>query len=388
MAYTGKRTDLQTSAFGDWDVAQPTPKVQLQFVYGVNQYDILTVLTGSGTVTSRSPFAVVQSGAATNSTAQLNSDQTIPYRTGQGSVFLFTAIFSAGVSGNIQIAGAGGTVNGLVFGYNGTAFSIAVRSGGVFTFLVDQNSWNGDPLDGTGPSGMTLDPTRGNVYKIQMQWLGFGNINYFVQNPMTGQFIKVHTIQYANTSTVTSLLQPSMPLLVGSYNTTNNTNISIQCPSMCGYCEGLVNDLGNIFSFNATKSITGGEFCVFNLRNNTTFNSFANNKTITLLNMSIYNAAQPFIYRIRRNGIIGGTPSFVNLNSRQSCAALDTAGTTASGGTVTVLAAFTLQATAFRQIDLSFLTIDVNPGDIITFSGNNTAAATNCAVSVSWSEKY
>jgi hypothetical protein len=61
---------------------------------------------------------------------------------------------------------------------------------------VAQSSWNGDPLDGSGPSGITLDPSLVQIFWLDVEWLGVGNVRTgFVIN---GQFIVCHTFQHAN----------------------------------------------------------------------------------------------------------------------------------------------------------------------------------------------
>ena len=50
---------------------------------------------------------------------------------------------------------------------------------------IPQASWNGDDIfDGNGITGATLDPTKGNVYQITYQWLGFGAISFFIEDPL------------------------------------------------------------------------------------------------------------------------------------------------------------------------------------------------------------
>ena len=56
MAYTGMAQQLQTTAFGDLDVAAPTPKIQLQFPYNINGLETVQTTTGSGTITFFSGF--------------------------------------------------------------------------------------------------------------------------------------------------------------------------------------------------------------------------------------------------------------------------------------------------------------------------------------------
>ncbi len=39
-------------------------------------------------------------------------------------------------------------------------------------FRIQQSDWNLDPLDGTGPSGLTIDPTKSLLFVIEYAWLG------------------------------------------------------------------------------------------------------------------------------------------------------------------------------------------------------------------------
>ncbi len=97
-----------------------------------------------------------------------------------------------------------------------------------------------DSLDGTGPSGMTIDPLQGNVFQIQYQWLGYGKIQFSVENPETGRLFPVHTIIPANIQALTSLSQPDMQLT--SFICTTASGVSeapvIRVPSMAAFLEG------------------------------------------------------------------------------------------------------------------------------------------------------
>jgi len=52
---------------------------------------------------------------------------------------------------------------------------------------VAQANWNRNTVS-------WLDPQKGNVYKIEFQYLGFGDINFYVEDPATGTFCLVHQI--------------------------------------------------------------------------------------------------------------------------------------------------------------------------------------------------
>jgi hypothetical protein len=64
------------------------------------------------------------------------------------------------------------------------------------TRRVEQSAWNGDKLDGTGASGLTLDLTKPQILWFDFEWLGVGNVRCgFIIN---GQYIVCHTYQTAN----------------------------------------------------------------------------------------------------------------------------------------------------------------------------------------------
>ena len=101
-----------------------------------------------------------------------------------------------------------------------------------------QASWNGDEL------GFTLDPAKGNVYKIQLGYLGFAGINFFIKSPETGEFIKVHTIKYENNNTLPNIQDPTMQGLLAIASLGSTTDITIKSGSMEGETEGEIIILG------------------------------------------------------------------------------------------------------------------------------------------------
>ena len=61
---------------------------------------------------------------------------------------------------------------------------------------VSQSAWNMDKLDGTGPSGLTLDLTKSQIFFIDFQWLGVGRVRAgFV---IGGALHYVHKFTFSN----------------------------------------------------------------------------------------------------------------------------------------------------------------------------------------------
>ncbi len=122
-----------------------------------------------------------------------------------------------------------------------------------------QEDWNVDRLDGsntiaTNPSGMLLDPTKLNVYQINMRWLGVGAISYAVEDQASGTLIYVHREHYTNQYTVPHIDNPSFKITYAAVNTTNTTNLTVLGASMYGAIEGTIFQNELTRSKNTSKS--------------------------------------------------------------------------------------------------------------------------------------
>ena len=53
---------------------------------------------------------------------------------------------------------------------------ISTASGSLVTERITRNNWNGDKLDGNGPSGVTAVPTAQQMISIEYEWYGAGQI--------------------------------------------------------------------------------------------------------------------------------------------------------------------------------------------------------------------
>jgi len=387
MTYTKASQTFQTTAFGDLDTACSSPRIQIQFPYNINTDEIVIATTGSGVVSFSQPFAVCSTTAATGSTASLSSKNNLHYRTGQGGTCLLTAVFTPGVSGSTQLAGLANSLDGLFFGYNGDTFGINRRYNGMDNW-IPQSSWNMDKMDGTGSSRVVLNPSVGNVYKIQMQWLGFGNIRFFIENAAAGTFVLVHMIEYPNTFTDTSLLNPSMQINIQANNTANNTNIVVKCPSMAAFVEGVLINTGLVNSINSgLKAITEAQSAVMTIRDNSTFNGIANYKRVRPTNLALFCNDDDVVWSLILNATIGGSPLFANINANTSVVSYDITGTTIAGGRT--LATYFTQNNNAVYIDLSNLQFDLNPLDRLTIAAKTmTDDGITAAATINWKEEF
>lgn len=114
--------------------------------------------------------------------------------------------------------------------------------------IIAQADWNVDTCQDMGslqanylrnPSGFRLDPSKGNVYKIAFQYLGFGTITFFIEQTATESIIPVHKILYTNSNLNPSMRDPNLRIGVG-INVTSATSTApqVETSSVSSFLQG------------------------------------------------------------------------------------------------------------------------------------------------------
>lgn len=464
---TNPDTLLSKTAFGDLQVAEKTPIVQVDFRDNIIRNRFWKTLAVNGTATASSSLAVLQTTAAANSYVSIQSLVPVKYNAGQGGEAEFTAIFDTPVAGCFQEIGIGDFNDGLFLGYQGTTFGtirrcpernrraitsltssgtvatvtttaehslttgdmvqitgnistpnnenpyigayiITVTGASTFTYVLStttvatatgtfkfdkiidtitpQASWNSDTQLGDGKSQQTLVHGNGNIYKITFQYLGFGMITFSVETKETGALDLVDTVKYANTSTTTTLSNPTLPLYVGIRNTTNTTNKTIKTASMAGFIQGKNQELSSP-PFNKSNTVSGitTEVPILSIQNKRAFNGEINKNRIKLANLNLYadgTGTNSVTFKLILNATLTGA-SFSDIDNTNSSAAASTSATALTGGTV--LKQFTIgrnTSTNLPEIDINLY---LNPEDVLTISCTSSSTIAGSA-SINWRE--
>ena len=412
MTYFGRVTTLldpsNMSAFGVSETAELTPVIQGDFSYGINtQIWATPVVSGTGaTVDTNLSRLRIQSGTAAAGYAYIQSRRPVRYRAGQGQVARFTPLFnSIGLATNIQLWGMGSIVtnlpyDGYFFGYNGTSFGIVHYNRGTPTWYA-QSVWNVDKVDGSAGTTFNYNPSFGTPVTIKYPYLGFGNIEFFIQNPNDGRWVLVHIIKYSNAVNTTQVSNPSLFYTGFTLNSGNTTNATMYCGSVGAFISGMRSFVGNPkWAIDNNKATITTETCLVNLRNATTYNGVPNRGLIRLNSISIVsslnsaNSTSIAVFRLKIGATIGGSPTYTPINgstadsgatltSANSIASFDVAGTTVAGGTYIYNISCVNQNSMI--IDVTPFDIFVAPGEILTCSGFATASSA-LGISLNWTE--
>jgi hypothetical protein len=191
-----------TDAFGRLRVSQPYTLFDSSNRYAIdNQFDT-SVITGGSTsfLTNEASVAMINT-TASGAEVVRQSYRVFPYQPGKGLLCLATFQAATAKTNLRQRIGYFSTQNGVYFQVNNTTNSFVLRTyiGGSVddtTRKIDQSAWNGDKLDGTGASGLTLDLTHPQILWMDFEWLGVGSVRCgFIIN---GAYIVCHTYNTAN----------------------------------------------------------------------------------------------------------------------------------------------------------------------------------------------
>jgi hypothetical protein len=141
--------------------------------------------------------------------------QHFNYQPGKSQLIYMTAVpvFSGGGAGITTSFGYFNDGNGVMFQTLEGIPNFTVRSfvtGSAVDDAIPQGEWNGDNLDGNGPSGIVFDPTKAQILWWDLEWLGVGTVRCgFV---VDGQFIVCHQFNHANNINSVYMSHPNLPL--------------------------------------------------------------------------------------------------------------------------------------------------------------------------------
>ena len=189
-------------AFGRLRVSEPYSLFDSQSRYAAdNQFSTSTSGTGTSTFnTNQSSVSLAVTGGGVGSVVR-QSFRNMLYQPGKSLLVLATFQMDNSTSANLnQSVGYFNTQNGLFFRRTGGVNAFVLRSNTSGTpsdaRFVNQTDWNGDKLDGTGPSGYTLDLTHPQILWMDFEWLGVGSVRCgFI---IDGQYVLCHTFNTAN----------------------------------------------------------------------------------------------------------------------------------------------------------------------------------------------
>ena len=219
---------VASDAFGRQRVSEPLTLFDSSHRYADNGlWSTATATGGTAVFNTDQGLVDLNVTAASGSSVVRETIKVFSYQPGKSLLVLNTFVMSSAKTGLTQRVGYYGDENGLYVELEDSTLRFVKRtlvSGSVTEIPVDQANWNGDKLNGTGASGITIDITKAQIFWMDIEWLGVGSVRMgFVIN---GQFIVCHTFQHANILASTYITTASLPLRYEIENTAATSGAS------------------------------------------------------------------------------------------------------------------------------------------------------------------
>ena len=330
-----KRLDLDS--FGRLKVAEPTTLFDEKMTYRIPE--LFDQLTANGATIAHDADlsgALLSVAAQADSRAVLQMAQYAQYQPGNAHEINIT-YGNITLNGSCELrVGYFDDENGIFISYKDGAVSLTLRtsiSGSVSDAnTVAQASWNIDPLDGTGPSGITLDLTGRQIFSPDLEWLSVGTVQ--VGFLIDREFVPVHAFNHTNTAGAAYMTTADLPCrweLLG--DGANTSSVVAQCCSVksSGGAETVTGFPFTVESPWVTGIPQGSEQFLLAIRPKATFGGKDNHVGYRFLDYPVVAGSEALIARVLYNPTVtGGSWDSVNGTSATE---VNTTASSISGGT-------------------------------------------------------
>ena len=309
-----------TDSFGRQRISQPTTLFDAKLI-GDNRPLLWDDKETSGSGTSSTYSAdrsdvKMETTASTAGTRVRQSFKRFNYFTAKSQVIFMTFAKAGSSIGMTKRIGYFEDNDGLFFQSKDGTLSFVVRSstsGSAVDTVINQGSWNLDRLDGTGASGYTLDPDKGNILVIDFEWLGVGRVRFgFV---IDGKIIYCHAVNNANNIDAVYMKCPNQPVryeISNSGSGTSDLYMYAICASVSTEGEREKTGFPHAYGLDSVATLTGTTktWAMLGLRLKTT----RLNTSVILNSLQAYcTTTDGVLVTVHVDPTISGSPSWADL---------------------------------------------------------------------------
>lgn len=332
---------MNLDAFSRLRVSQPTSLFDAQCQYDAEPLLLETGATGTGSAgahDANTRMVALACGAGAG-TSFIQSYEYLRYQAGRSQLVFATGVFGAGAAGATVDLGLFDAGNGLLLRQNGVnGMQLVLRSstsGSPVERVVNQADWNLDPLDGTGQSGWTFDPTMNVIFAFDAQFLAMGRVRCALD--IDGVLYPIHEYLNAQRIAVPYMQTLTLPVQMLVTTTSAAKSAHFKCANVSS--EGGV-DNPFAYSFATPEgTVTAGNGTrthILSMRPKTTFNSKTNRTRINVESIDIaVTGNSSVLWELCIGSTFSAGPTFADVNTAYSASEYTSAvGTLATAGTV------------------------------------------------------
>ena len=226
----------QLDAFGRLRTSSPMTLFDSSHRYRDNNlWSTLSANDGSVSFNALQGLMELNVTNTSGASAIRETTKVFSYQPGKSLLVMNTFVMAPSTDNLRQRVGYFGQDNGIYFQLDDGVMSFVKRTlvngSPSSETIVPVSAWNGDKLNGTGPSGFTLDITKAQILWTDIEWLGVGTVRTgFV---IDGKFIICHSFHHANRIASTYITTASLPLRYEIVNKTTTTGGTKTLKQVC-----------------------------------------------------------------------------------------------------------------------------------------------------------
>lgn len=300
------------------------------------------ILSGTGVIAHLGAEPQIQlstGGTASGASAKRQTHSYFMYFPGNSQLINMSFCFTSNGDTNVtRRIGYYDNNNGALLELAGTTKNVVLRSsvtGSMVENRISQSSWNLDKLDGTGPSGITLDLTKQQILLIDFQWLGAGRVRMGFD--FGGNIVYCHQFNNANVISTTYSQRGALPLAIEVFNTgTASASAQVKYSCVSVLTEGTSDTLQEIpftASNGASLVSVSSRRPVLSIRCKQLMGGQTFRGHLHPIIASAFATGNSGFFELVYNGTLTGA-SFGDVDTTNSAAQFDTSATAITGGIV------------------------------------------------------
>jgi hypothetical protein len=311
-------------AFGNHRVAPPAFVADGQLTYDLQPLIYEQIVSANGGITHDATnrcATITLTAAAEGSETYMQSYSHYRYQAGRAQEVFITGAAHALTSNCEAFWRYGTSGNAVEFATDGT------RAGSKFIIRSDSGNgdqekladdWVLDKLDGNGPSGLTLDPTKTQIFVVDIQALYVGRVRCGFD--LDGEVVWCHEFLHANRVAAPYIQTANLPIAAGIRATGASASGSMRFVCSCVLSRGGQEQIAG-YDFTCTGSVTaasGARTHLLSMRPKTTFNSITNRVEFVLEDIEVLVTGSQPVYWELCLGQALTTPTYNPVNSTYS----------------------------------------------------------------------
>ena len=296
----------ENDAFGRLRTSDPYTIGDYKHLYSIDP-DFVDINVGTGSTIifdQNNAAAILNSGISTNGLCIHQTRRYHHYMPGKSQLIYSSFIFGESQQNVFKRTGYFDDRDGIFFEQDSDGIlNFVIRSfvsGEAIDRKVPQSEWNKDKLDGSGPSGFSLDITKSQLFFTDFEWLGVGRVRCGFS--IDGVNIIAHEFYNSNNLDTVYMSNPNLPVRCEIKNTGPQIGIGGSFFQICStvMSEGGYTEAGREFSHVSPLRVVGvgSTVPVISIRLKNAYKGYPNRATIRLEDISIISIGSNVKYEV------------------------------------------------------------------------------------------